>query len=55
MEHRRPAEGRGEGWRPRFGPLTLTLSPGAHPPYPEMQKIIQEITAALFEFCIRAA
>jgi carboxypeptidase T len=26
-----------------------------HPPYPEMQKIIQEITAALFEFCIRAA
>jgi murein tripeptide amidase MpaA len=25
-----------------------------HPPYPEMQKIIQEITAALFAFCIAA-
>jgi carboxypeptidase T len=25
-----------------------------HPPYPEMQKIIQEITAALLEFCVRA-
>ncbi|MDX6694204.1 MAG: hypothetical protein QOF02_1807 [Blastocatellia bacterium] len=25
-----------------------------HPPYPEMKKIIQEITAALFDFCIRA-
>jgi len=26
-----------------------------HPPYPEMAKIIQEITAALFAFCIAAA
>lgn len=26
-----------------------------HPPYPEMKKIIEEITAALLDFCIRAA
>lgn len=26
-----------------------------HPPYNEMQKIIREITAALLEFCVRAA
>lgn len=25
-----------------------------HPPYPEMKNIIKEITAALFDFCIRA-
>src|SRR5262245_8987934 len=25
-----------------------------HPPYSEMKKIIQEITAALFDFCVRA-
>ena len=25
-----------------------------HPPYSEMQKIIEEITAALLEFCVRA-
>jgi hypothetical protein len=26
-----------------------------HPPYGEMKKIIQEITAALLDFCVRAA
>ena len=26
-----------------------------HPPYSEMKKIVQEITAALFDFCVRAA
>ena len=26
-----------------------------HPPYPEMKKIIQEITAALLQFCVKAA
>jgi hypothetical protein len=25
-----------------------------HPPYPEMKQIIQEITAALLQFCLRA-
>jgi hypothetical protein len=25
-----------------------------HPPYPEMKRIIQEITAALLQFCVKA-
>jgi hypothetical protein len=25
-----------------------------HPPYPEMRKVMREVTAGLLEFCLRA-
>lgn len=48
-----------DGARPKVYSFTIEWgSPNNptpfHPPYDEMQKIIQEITAALLDFCIRA-
>jgi len=40
----------GEGLFEWYSPKLCPLSP----PYPEMQKIVQETTAALFAFCIAA-